>query len=232
LSSFSSLHHDSAICRDSGNPEIIEFYNKTKDAVDMLDQMCARYTVQRATGRWKMAMFYGMISIAAVNALVIYAHNMGKDQPEKKIKRKDFLLGIAHDLVTPFVTQRYKLPTLPRNIKTAIVMCGCVSDSEENTMKDPEDYGAISRKRGRCHVCSRSRDVKTQFVCKGCGHDVCKDQMRMIVTCDTCKNKDETDRGLRNVGKSLSDAGEIPKRIHTMFIIHFCIQERKCDKMV
>jgi hypothetical protein len=60
-----------------------------------------------------MAMFYGMINIAAVNALVIHAHNM----PEK-IKRKDFLLRNAHDLVTPFLTQ-YKLPTLPRNIKTA-----------------------------------------------------------------------------------------------------------------
>jgi hypothetical protein len=89
----SSLHHDSAICSDSGKPEIIEFYNKTKDAVNTLDQMCARYsTVQRTTRRWTMAMFYGMINTAAVNALVIYiyAHNMRKDQPEKKIKRKDF----------------------------------------------------------------------------------------------------------------------------------------------
>jgi len=43
---FSSLHHDSAICGNSGKPEIIEFYNKRKGAVDMLDQMCARYTVQ------------------------------------------------------------------------------------------------------------------------------------------------------------------------------------------
>jgi len=81
-----------------------------------------------------MAMFDGMINIAAVNALVIYVHNIHKDQPEKKIKRKDFLLTIAHDLVTPFVTQRYKLSSLPRNIKTAIVMCGFVSDSEENTV--------------------------------------------------------------------------------------------------
>ena len=56
----------------------------------MLDQMCARYTVQRATRRWTMAMFYGVINIAAINALVIYAHNMRKDQPEKKIKREDF----------------------------------------------------------------------------------------------------------------------------------------------
>jgi len=69
-------------------------------------------------------MFYGMINIAAVNALFINAQNMRKDQPEKKIKRKEFLLRIAHDLVKPFVTQSYKLPTLPRNIKTAIVMCG------------------------------------------------------------------------------------------------------------
>jgi len=126
-----------------------------------------------------------MINIAAVNALVIHAHNMRNDQPEKKIKRKDFLLRIAHDLVKPFLTQRYKLPTLPRNIKTAIVMCGFVSESEENAMKDPEDYEAISRKRGRCHVCSRNRDVKTQFVYKRCGHYVCNEHMSMIVTCDT-----------------------------------------------
>jgi len=30
---------------------------KTKGAVDMLDQMCATYTVQRATRRWTMAVF-------------------------------------------------------------------------------------------------------------------------------------------------------------------------------
>ena len=70
-------------------------------------------------------------------------------------------------------------------------MCGFVSDSEENTMQDPDDYEVISRKRRHCHVCSRNKDVKTQFDCKGCGH--CKDHLSMIVTCDTFKNKDETD---------------------------------------
>jgi hypothetical protein len=81
----SSLHHDSAICNDSGKPEIIEFHNKTKGAVDMLDQMSARYTEQRASRRWTMAMFYGMIDIASSNAFVIYAHNMLKDRLQKKI---------------------------------------------------------------------------------------------------------------------------------------------------
>jgi hypothetical protein len=101
--------------------------------------MYARHTVQPETRRGTLAIFYGMINIAAVKAWVIYANNMRKDQPGKKIKRKYFLFRITHDLVTPFVTQRYKLPTLNRNIKTAIVMCRFVSDSEENTMQDPED---------------------------------------------------------------------------------------------
>ena len=69
----SSLHYDSAIFSDSEKPEIRKVYNKTKGAVYMLDQMCARYTVQQATRRWTMAVFHGMISIAAVNALA-YMH--------------------------------------------------------------------------------------------------------------------------------------------------------------
>jgi len=74
-------------------------------AVDMLDQMYARDPVQPETRRGTMAMFYGVINIATVNALVIYANNMRKDQPDKKIKRKYFLLRITHELVTQFVTQ-------------------------------------------------------------------------------------------------------------------------------
>ena len=45
----------------------------------MLDQPCASCTVQRATRRWTMAVFYGMIHIIVANALVIYAHDMRKD---------------------------------------------------------------------------------------------------------------------------------------------------------
>ena len=112
----SSLHHDAVICNDTEKPEIIEYYNKTKGAVDTLDQMCARYTVQQATQRYTMAMFCGMTNVALVNAYVVYAHNMRKQQPHMKLKRKEFLLSIARHLVTTFVTQRYKGPTLSTKI--------------------------------------------------------------------------------------------------------------------
>ena len=88
-----SLHHDAAICDDTGKPEIIEYYNKTESAVDTLDQMCARYTVQRAPRKWTMAMFYGAVNVALVNAFVVYAHNMRKQQRHMKLKRKEFLLS-------------------------------------------------------------------------------------------------------------------------------------------
>ena len=101
--------------------------------------MCVRYTAQRTTGRWTMAMFYGMINIAAVNALVIYAHNLRKDQPEKKIKRKDFLLRIAHDLVTSFVTQRYKLPDY---LGTSEEQQSC-ADLSLTTRRYQESEGAV-----------------------------------------------------------------------------------------
>jgi len=52
----SSLHHDSAICSNSGKPEIIEFYNRTKGEVDVLDQICARYREQLADGQWQCFM--------------------------------------------------------------------------------------------------------------------------------------------------------------------------------
>ena len=52
----SSLHHDSAINSDSGKPEIIEFYNRTKGVVDVLYQMCARYREQLADGQWQCFM--------------------------------------------------------------------------------------------------------------------------------------------------------------------------------
>jgi hypothetical protein len=95
-----------------------------------------------------MAMFYGMINIAAENTLIIYANNMRKDQPDTKIKRKYFLLRIAQDLVTPLVTQQYKVSTLPRNIKRAIFMCGFVSDSEENTCRTLETTRRYQESKG------------------------------------------------------------------------------------
>ena len=57
-----------------------------------------------------MTMFCEMINVALVNEYVVYAHNMSKQQPHMKLKRKEFLHSIARHLVTAFVTQIYNVP--------------------------------------------------------------------------------------------------------------------------
>ncbi|CAF1527960.1 unnamed protein product [Adineta ricciae] len=68
----SSKHHDNQVDTLTGKPIIILDYNKTKGAVDTIDQMCHKYTVKRGTKRWPLCIFYGMIDIAAINALIIW----------------------------------------------------------------------------------------------------------------------------------------------------------------
>ena len=79
-------------------------------------------------------MFYGVVNVALVNAFVVYAHSMRKQQRHMKLKRKEFLLNIARHLVTLFAAQRYKFPRLSRKIKEAIILCGFALDSHESTV--------------------------------------------------------------------------------------------------
>ena len=56
----STMHNDGAIDPDTGDtkkPEIITFYNFTKGAVDVVDELSALYTIARISNMWPMAMF-------------------------------------------------------------------------------------------------------------------------------------------------------------------------------
>lgn len=64
------------------------FYNQTKCGVDVLDQLCHEYTVQRSTRRWPMAMFYNLINVAGVAAFVLYRtiNGLGNERVNRKRK--------------------------------------------------------------------------------------------------------------------------------------------------
>ena len=67
----SSLHHNSNIV-ESGKPEIVEFYNKTKGGVDALDQKVRHCTTCGKTYRWSLAVFYKILDISTYNAYVLF----------------------------------------------------------------------------------------------------------------------------------------------------------------
>ncbi|GBM28779.1 hypothetical protein AVEN_177992-1 [Araneus ventricosus] len=71
-------------------PETVEFYNKTKCGVDIVDQMTCKYSVRAASRRWPVHVFYNVLDLAGTNVYVIYQELNGK-----KITRPNFLFQLA-----------------------------------------------------------------------------------------------------------------------------------------
>jgi hypothetical protein len=74
----STMHSSADIDKASGDdkkPEVITFYNVTKAAVDVVDQLCATYSCQRRTRRWPLAVFFALINIAGINSYVLYNYS-------------------------------------------------------------------------------------------------------------------------------------------------------------
>jgi hypothetical protein len=68
----SSKHHNNEVDSKDGKPIIILEYNKSKDTVDTVDYMCFEYSVRRGTKRWPLCVFYGMVDITDIDALIVW----------------------------------------------------------------------------------------------------------------------------------------------------------------
>lgn len=109
----SSMHHDSTIDKETGvaqKPEIITFYNSTKSGVDIVDQLCATYSVSRNTNRWPMVIFYTILNVAAINAHVIYKGNLNDDLE----KRRHILQSLAVEMTKQHIRRRSEILTLEK----------------------------------------------------------------------------------------------------------------------
>ncbi|KFM59493.1 PiggyBac transposable element-derived protein 4, partial [Stegodyphus mimosarum] len=82
----STMHHDNAIDNETGEckkPEIVTFYNLTKGAVDVVDEMSASYSTSRISKRWPMAVFFSVLNTAAINARILI---LSSKNPPKSYK--------------------------------------------------------------------------------------------------------------------------------------------------
>ena len=53
-------------------PEVIMYDNSAKRAVDTMDQLARSRSTKQMTRRWPMAIFYNMVDVSALNALIVY----------------------------------------------------------------------------------------------------------------------------------------------------------------
>ena len=94
----STMHHLEQDLRQDGSakPDVIKFYNHTKDGVDRADQMCRLYSTKSCIRRWPFQVFCNVFDVAGINANTIYKIANGASQ-----SRRMFLLDLVNELVAP-----------------------------------------------------------------------------------------------------------------------------------
>lgn len=167
----STLHKDAAIDKESENahkPEVLTFYNMTKGGVDTNDKLCATYNVGRRTRRWPMVVFFHLINVCAINALVIY-NSTNNGNP---LNRRNFLKKLGRELAEPYQIERKNDSHIPRNIRKRLH-----SHFDEETVVEPPTTGGPKTKK-RCYICPRSRNISSRVTCIICNKHVCQEHQR------------------------------------------------------
>nr|CAI5865669.1 unnamed protein product [Callosobruchus analis] len=70
----SSMHFDDYVDQETGKPQIVLDYNRTKGGTDTFDQLCHTYSVSRKTRRWPLRYFLAFW-ISAASMLRYYFHS-------------------------------------------------------------------------------------------------------------------------------------------------------------
>lgn len=90
----STLHRGISCSQDEKKkPDAIQFYNRNKCGVDLLDSMCKAMTTKIGTRRWPFAVFCNLLDMAAINAWIVF-----KQKTSINITRRKFLFQLAAQL--------------------------------------------------------------------------------------------------------------------------------------
>jgi hypothetical protein len=196
------MHQAEDIDYNSGKPEIIEYYNKTKGGVDTLDQMCATYTTGRSTRRWPTAAFFCLLDIMAVNAYIVYKHFASRHTPEPNESklRREFLHKLGEDLAMNHMVNRIDYNSISRDLRFIIMKIAKrkgVIQQKLNSLNNADNSEHKKRKilnnnQSRCYLCPRKANKMCRYRCSDCGELICQSK-HMAMMCSNCANKDYFD---------------------------------------
>lgn len=85
------MHHIVCTDEETNKPEIISYFNITKDRVNALYEKCSVYSCNRRTQRWTMAVIFQILNISATNAFILY----NCYEQSTAMTRSDFLNFLA-----------------------------------------------------------------------------------------------------------------------------------------
>ena len=170
----SSMHRNVNIdqCHKKKLPETIQYYNKSKVGVDVLDQMARYHTGKSSTRRWPVAVFFNILDCACINAYIIYCLTT-----KLKLSRRQFMLELIKELCKP----KDGVGSIPPSPAVDHIV----------SIAWPRTSGLAhqTRKRKECQFVA-CRNKSSSF-CQNCGKVCCGKHTSEKVTIVKCKNCDD-----------------------------------------
>jgi hypothetical protein len=157
----------------------------TKSGVDNMDHLASMYSCKRKINRWPMVLFLNMLDTAAIASFAIWmCNNPDWNKSSKAIRRRQFIVNLGESLYERLIKRRLdNAAQLRRPIMDAIQLLEL--DNGETGSERP---AKVKRTLGRCHLCPRECDRKTDKFCDKCSRPACSAHSinKSNVLCDKC----------------------------------------------
>lgn len=193
----STMHDSGDIDPETGKPEIIHDYNRTKSGVDTVDQKCSVASTGRNTRRWPLALFFRILDMAGVNSHVLYVdNNMSEcNRTQSQFRRLNFLQRLSKALLQERFKERATTKGLPKDVK-------CFLSSYRNSENALQPCGSgrdnSLPRTGACHSCGSKRNNKTTVRCSLCNKFTCKQHCITSTKCYLCQNAEDSDANMES----------------------------------
>lgn len=153
-------------------PAVIQYYNKTKGAVDVGDQMTRNMTVSRRSRVWTKKIFMELIDIACLNAFIVFTHVYADWRKTSNERRSLFLQSLAEELTVPYMRDRLETGHLCAELT-----------------KDITDFIDGCHLTQICPFCNSIADA----ICRFCKLKLCKVHCteKEFVICHSCAQSEE-----------------------------------------
>lgn len=159
---YSTMHKNVEINSGKKNlPETIDYYNKHKFGVDIVDQMMKAHSVKATSRRWPLSCFYNLLDMIFLNSYRIFI-----EVNKKKISRIDFLKELVIEL-----------------IGSSSELITSNEPNNQNSNLVPSDLKLQTRK--KCRIKSFCDDNKSYHLCINCRNCVCGNCS--FAVCTNCK---------------------------------------------
>lgn len=122
-------------------PKVIDFYNRTKGGVDVVDRMTAQYSTARTSKRWTLSFFFVLLNISALNGYIIHRDVAAADDIFPK--RKHYLKESSFDLAYDYAHSRLQVQQTPKEAKELVTKIFRLRSEREAPTRD--EYQLRSR---------------------------------------------------------------------------------------